>query len=162
MYLIFGVLTTVVSFSVYFTILWGGRALFDIPASDTTGGAYLAVYTAAQIISWICAVLFAFATNRAWVFTDADRSSGIFSQLAAFSCGRLITLGLDYLITYAGGLLLAYAAPSLSLVYIGLLDKSININEVLAKAAAAVAVIIGNYIFSKLFVFRKPKGGKTA
>ncbi len=154
-YLFFGVLTTFVGWAVYFTLLWGGRALFDIPADDTTSAAYLGVYTVAQIIQWVCAVLFAFFTNRKWVFTYADRSTGVMSQLAVFAGGRLLTLGLDYLVTLLGTNGLAALLPGLSGVYVGALDRTVNFAEVLSKIAAAVVVIIVNYIFSKLFVFRK-------
>jgi putative flippase GtrA len=90
-YLFFGILTTLVGWAVYFALLWGGRAVFDIPADDTTSAAYIGIYTAAQIIQWVAAVLFAFYTNRKWVFTDADRSVSAISQLAVFAGGRLLT-----------------------------------------------------------------------
>ena len=61
MYLIFGFLTTVVGWSVYYALLFGGRAIFDIPADETTSVRYLALYTAAQILQWVCAGLFAFS-----------------------------------------------------------------------------------------------------
>ncbi len=145
MYVIFGVLTTAVSWGVYFLLMLGGRRLFSIPENDAVSAAYLALYTAAQVISWICAVLFSFFTNRAYVFTDADRAMGTVRQLVRFSSGRLITLGLDYVITYAG-----------ALVLMGILGA--DLAEAAAKMIAAVAVMIGNYIFGKLFVFKKKKG----
>ena len=43
LYLIFGVMTTVVSWSVYYAVLLGGRALFDIPAEEITSGRYFAL-----------------------------------------------------------------------------------------------------------------------
>ena len=72
MYLIFGVLTTLVGWAVYYGILAAGRAVFAIPTDDVSSGKYIAIYTAAQVIQWICAVLFAFFTNKKWVFTTAD------------------------------------------------------------------------------------------
>ena len=152
-YLIFGVLTTAVGWAVYFAIMYLGRAILGIPQSDTSSGAYIGLYTAAQVIQWVCAVLFAFFTNRKWVFTDADKSKNIFSQLLAFSAGRVLTFVLDYVITFAGGLLLSSLLPSLNEV--ALLGAVFNLNEISAKLVAAVVVIIGNYIFSKLLVFRK-------
>ena len=59
-YLIFGVLTTLVGWAVYFAIMLVGKAIFAIPSDDTESGAYFALYTVAQIIQWVCAVLFAF------------------------------------------------------------------------------------------------------
>lgn len=157
LYLIFGVLTTAVSWFFYFIIMWAGKSVFDIPAEETASGRYIALYTAAQIISWILAVLFAFFTNRKWVFTDADVNTNILHQLAVFSSGRVVTLGLDYVITLGGTLLLTAMVPSWQSAVIPVIEKSVNLCEVAAKLAAAVAVIIGNYIFSKLFVFVKGK-----
>ncbi|HHT54498.1 MAG TPA: GtrA family protein [Clostridiales bacterium] len=156
-YLFFGILTTLVGWAVYFALLWGGRAVFDIPADDTTSAAYIGIYTAAQIIQWVAAVLFAFYTNRKWVFTDADRSVSAISQLAVFAGGRLLTFGLDYLVTLTGTNALASLWPGLSGVYVGALERAVNLAEVISKIAAAVIVIVGNYVFSKLLVFRKKK-----
>ena len=92
MYLVFGVMTTFVGWGVYYAVLLGGRAIFDIPAGETTSARYFALYTAAQIIQWVCAVLFAFFTNRAWVFTEADKSTSLWKQLVPFAGGRVVTL----------------------------------------------------------------------
>lgn len=155
MYLLFGVLTTLVGWIVYFAIMIGGRILFKIPQEDTASGAYFALYTAAQIIQWVCAVLFAFFTNRKWVFTDADKNKSAFLQLLTFSGGRVVTLVLDYVITLFGGMLLVRLLPALNSVAIGALD--LNVNEIFAKVVAAVVVIVGNYFFSKFLVFKGKK-----
>jgi putative flippase GtrA len=155
MYLLFGVLTTLVGWIVYFAIMIGGRILFKIPQEDTASGAYFALYTAAQIIQWVCAVLFAFFTNRKWVFTDADKNKSALLQLLTFSGGRVVTLVLDYVITLFGGMLLVRLLPALNSVAIGALD--LNVNEIFAKVVAAVVVILGNYFFSKFLVFKGKK-----
>ena len=155
MYLLFGVLTTLVGWIVYFAIMIGGRILLDLPQDDTASGAYFALYTAAQLIQWVCAVLFAFFTNRKWVFTDADRSKNVLLQLLTFSGGRVVTLVLDYAITLFGGMLLVRLLPALNSVALGALD--LNVNEIFAKIVAAVVVIVGNYFFSKFLVFKGKK-----
>ena len=152
-YLIFGVLTTVVGWGVYYLILLGGRAAFAIPPEEVTGLRYLTLYTAAQLIQWVCAVLFAFFTNRAWVFTDADKASSPWRQLLTFSAGRLATLGLDYAITFGLTLLLGILFPAWTSAAV--LGKTLNLCEIASKLAAAVAVIVCNYLISKLLVFRK-------
>ena len=152
MYIIFGVLTTAVSFGVYFALMAGGRAVFGIPADDTTSARYLGVYTAAQLISWVAAVLFAFFTNRAWVFTDRAEDS-LLRQLSSFAAGRLLTLGLDYIITFAGALLLLHLFPSWADV------GGFNLADLAAKALASVVVMVTNYVFSRLFVFRRRREG---
>lgn len=155
MYLLFGVLTTLVGWIVYFAIMIGGRILLDLPQDDTASGAYFALYTAAQLIQWVCAVLFAFFTNRKWVFTDADRSKNVLLQLLTFSGGRVVTLVLDYAITLFGGMLLVRLLPALNSVALG--GFELNVNEIFAKIVAAVVVIIGNYFFSKFLVFKGKK-----
>lgn len=152
-YLFFGIGTTVVGWAVYFGILGTGRALMGIPVEDTFSAKYFAVYTAAQIIQWIAAVLVAFFTNKKWVFTEADKSRSTVKQLSIFAGGRLLTFFLDYAVTYFGAVALALLLPALNSV--NMFGRVININEIAAKLFAAVLVIIGNYIFSKLFVFKK-------
>ena len=155
LYLIFGVLTTFVGWAVYFAILFVGKAAFGIPPETTTGGAYLAIYTAAQIIQWVAAVLFAFFTNRKWVFTGADREAKMLPQLTKFAAGRLATFGVDYVVTYFGALGLSKLIVAWNSVEI--FGKELNLNEIGAKVVAAVIVIIANYFFSKLFVFKDKK-----
>lgn len=152
-YLVFGVLTTFVGWAVYFAVMIGGRAIFSIPNDDTSSGGYIALYTAAQIIQWVCAVLFAFFTNRKWVFTAADKTKKILPQLLAFSGGRVVTLVFDYVITLVGGMALAALLPALN--EFSVFGITLNVNEIIAKLAAAFVVIVCNYIFSKLFVFKK-------
>lgn len=154
-YLIFGVLTTFVGWFVYFAVLLGAKAMLGLPPEDTTSAKYLAAYTAAQVIQWIAAVLFAFFTNKKWVFTDAEKSSSTFRQLCVFASGRVVTFFIDYGVTLFGAIALAAVLPALNSVSI--LGKELNVNEIAAKIVAAVIVIISNYIFSKLFVFKKKK-----
>ena len=155
MYLVFGVLTTVVGWGVYYVVMLGGRALLEIPAEEVTSGRYCVLYTAAQLIQWVCAVLFAFFTNRKWVFTEADRQVNMGRQLLTFSGGRLVTLGLDYVITFGLTLLLGLIFPSLTNAV--LLGRAWNLCEIASKLVAAVVVIVCNYVISKLLVFRNQK-----
>ena len=153
MYLVFGVLTTLVGWGVYFAVLWIWKGAFSLPAEDTASKLYLIGYTVAQVIQWIAAVLFAFFTNRAWVFTDADKNVSLPIQLAKFSAGRVATFFVDYFVT----LLVALGATALfpSLTSVSFIGREFNLCEIGAKVLAAVIVIICNYIFSKLFVFKK-------
>lgn len=91
---------------------------------------------AANIISWIIVVFFAFVTNRKWVFTDVretDRS--FFPQMLRFYGGRFATLGVEELII---------------LIFITWL----HFNSMAVKILAQIVVIVLNYIISKLLVFR--------
>lgn len=153
MYLIFGVMTTFVGWGVYYAVLLSGRAIFAIPVEETASARYFALYTAAQIIQWVCAVLFAFFTNRAWVFTDADKSTSWWKQLVPFAGGRVVTLGLDFVITL--GLTLGLGALIPAWTAAELFGKTWNLCEIFSKVVAAVVVIVANYVISKLFVFKK-------
>ena len=155
MYLLFGVLTTAVGWIVYFAVLWSLKAIMGLPVDDTSSGRYLAAYTVAQVIQWIAAVLFAFFTNRKWVFTDADKSVSLPIQLVKFSAGRVVTFFLDYVVTFFGALGLAALIPAMT--EFALFGKVWNLAEIGAKVVAAVIVIVCNYVFSKIFVFKKQK-----
>ena len=157
-YLFFGITTTFVGWAVYFGILLGGRMLTGIPAEDTTSSTYLAVYTVAQVIQWIASVLVAFFTNKKWVFTDDNKDCSTIKQLSVFAGGRVLTFFLDYGVTILGALALSWLLPALNSVE--LIGREFNLNEILAKIVAAVLVIIGNYFFSKILVFKKSAAEK--
>ena len=76
-------------------------------------------------------------------------------QLGTFAGSRLVTFFLDYGITYGGTLALGAVFPGMISVF--LLGKNRNLAELLSKAVAAVIVVIANYVFSKLIVFRRKK-----
>jgi putative flippase GtrA len=155
MYLFFGVLTTAVGWIVYFAVLWALKGIMGLPVEDTSSGRYFAAYTTAQVIQWIAAVLFAFFTNRKWVFTDADKSVPVPIQLIKFSAGRVVTFFIDYVVTFFGAWCLAALVPAMTKLV--LLGREWNLAEIGAKVVSAVIVIICNYIFSKIFVFKKKK-----
>ena len=130
LYLIFGGLTTVVDWAISFLLyhVWSS-------AIDETG----ALIHGANAIAWAAAVLFAYVTNRIWVFQS--RRHGvlpILCELGAFAGGRVMTLLLQ---------------EAFFLVFFDLLAW----NEYAVKLIAAVLVVIGNYFISKLLVFRKQK-----
>ena len=88
----------------------------------------------ANIISWIAAVTFAFFANRIFVFRS--RGAGVLREAGAFYLARVGTLLMDMCIMFVGVTLMGYS------------DK-------VMKLIVQVVVTIANYIFSKLFVFRK-------
>lgn len=155
MYLIFGVLTTLVGWAVYFAVLWAWKAIFSLPVEDTSSGMYIVGYTVAQAVQWVAAVLFAFFTNRKWVFTDADKDVSATLQLVKFSGGRVVTFFIDYAVTLFAAMGAAALIPSLAGVE--LWGREWNFCEIGAKVLAAIIVIICNYVFSKIFVFKKKK-----
>ena len=145
-YLIFGVLTTVVSMATYFGTLWFGERIMLISPDNAK---FNLVRIVAEILQWVLAVLFAFFTNKKWVFKDADSSVSTGTQLLRFSTSRLATLGLDALITLGT----VWILLALGYQAITLLGFAISA-DLIAKLAASVVVVISNYILSKLFVFK--------
>ena len=90
-------------------------------------------------LSWIFAVLFAYVTNRTWVFdSKASGMKQIYAEAAAFFGGRLLTLGMEEV---------------LLLVFVTWL----RFDSMLIKIAAQVVVLVSNYLISKWLVFRKPQ-----
>ena len=148
-YLIFGVLTTVVGMGTYFGILLLGEHALHISPDSAE---FNAVRVVAQILHWVFAVLFAFFTNKKWVFVDAENDVPIMTQLLKFAASRLATLGLDTVITFGTvWILQALAYQTFSIIGIPISP------DLISKIAASVVVIITNYALSKLFVFKEKK-----
>ena len=120
MYLLFGGLTTLVNIITFFVL-----RLFNVE-----------VYVS-NLIAWIVSVLFAFITNKLFVFeSHNDSKKKNVKELVSFFGFRILSLGIDMASMY-------------------LLLQVLSTGEVFAKIVANVIVIILNYVFSKLFVFKK-------
>lgn len=92
----------------------------------------------ANVLSWIFAVLFAYVTNRTWVFASkATGSKAICREMMAFFGGRLLTLGMEEV---------------LLLVFVIWLQ----FDSMIIKIAAQIFVLVSNFVISKWLVFRKP------
>ena len=128
-YLIFGVLTTIVSLAVKYLLLF---TIFD--ASNALE------LQVAVIISWIAACLFAYITNRIWVFES--KSKKIIKEMITFFVARLSTLGLEMLIMF---------------IFVTALGLNSDIWVIVWTLVSQVLVIVGNYILSKLIVFKNKK-----
>jgi len=87
MYLIFGVLTTVVSLVSYY--------LLTITILNPESALQLQI---ANIISWILSVAFAYVTNRKYVFES--KSNNYIKEITSFVGGRVATLLMDMLIMF--------------------------------------------------------------
>ena len=91
----------------------------------------------ANILSWIITVMFAFLTNRVWVFqSPTDSVQAFIKQMFVFYSGRVITLVVE---------------EAILLVFITWL----GFNSMLIKVIAQVIVIVLNYVISKLVVFKE-------
>ena len=88
----------------------------------------------ANILSWILAVAFAYVTNRKFVFESKDPNK--LKELIKFVTARLLTLFLDMLVMF-------------------ILVTLLHFNDKISKLISQVIITISNYIFSKIFVFKK-------
>ena len=125
LYLLFGGLTTIVSIG---TFAW-----FNV-------GMHMNELIA-NVISWVFAVIFAYVTNKIWVFQSETSGLGaVLKEIAKFFGGRLATLGVEELILF---------------VFISLLHG----NSMIVKLIAQVVIVILYYIISKIFVFENKING---
>ena len=123
-YAIFGVLTTLVNILSY-DLFYSTIGISNV---------------ASTIIAWMLATVFAFITNKLWVFDSKSRQlKVVLYELVTFYICRIATGILDVAVMY---------------VAVDVLNR----NAVLWKAISNVAVIVLNYIASKLVIFRKKKG----
>ena len=91
----------------------------------------------ANVIAWIVAVLFAYITNRIWVFNShCETKLAFVKEVLAFYGGRVFTLLVEE------GILFVFI-------------KLISANALVVKIIAQVVIIVLNYVISKLFVFKK-------
>lgn len=128
-YLIFGVLTTIVSLATKYLLL------FTILDASNAIQLQIAVVT-----SWVTACLFAYITNRIWVFES--KSKEILKEMAKFFAARLATLGMEMLIMF---------------IFVTALGLNSDMWVVVWTLVSQVVIIIGNYILSKLIVFKDKK-----
>lgn len=121
MYAIFGVLTTVINLASYYVLYnmlhWSNLA--------------------STALAWLIAVIFAFATNKKWVFDSQSMEwKVLLYELVTFFACRLATGVLDMVVMFVAVDVMAW-------------------NEMLWKLLSNVIVIILNYVASKLVIFKK-------
>jgi len=125
MYLIFGVLTTVVSVAT--------RIILFNTVCNSDNALEVQIAT---IISNIIGILFAYFTNRKYVFESKNKNR--FKEFVSFVGGRISTLLMD-----------------MGIMYVGV--TALNGNSTIVTLISQVLVIVANYLISKLFVFKKEK-----
>ena len=117
LYVFFGTLTFLVNIVTYF--------LFE----DLLGINYLI----SNVLAWFFSVLFAYITNRIWVFES--KSPDILKEMSLFFGGRIFSGAVDTGLMY---------------LFIDIL----MIGDLISKIVVQEIVIIPNYVFSKLIVFK--------
>lgn len=116
-YLFFGGLTTVINIAVYYICAAVGMST-----------------AIANAIAWILSVLFAYITNRIWVFRSHSSGKALMKEFGSFVACRVATGVLDEIIMIVG-------VDVLGIWGLGV------------KVFANILVIILNYVFSKLLIF---------
>lgn len=160
LYIVFGVVTTLVNWAVYALLvkLWN----VDLSAFSTDGVISLLfsdfekakeLFSAnknaliflflSNIIAWFAGVAVAFITNKIWVFESREKSpKKVFKELSLFVTSRLITGFIEW-----------FGLPLV--IMLGMNQTLFGIEGFFAKVIISVIVVILNYVFSKLIVFKK-------
>ena len=151
-----GLLTTLVAYGVRFAILYAFAAIFNIDIGAKEGADLAAastLRTVAVSLGWIAGVIFAFFTNKWWVFRDkATEKGAVAAQFGKFVGSRIGT----YFVELGIGVLVP-----MILLACGYKDFHFIVNitpDLIATAVSVVVVTVLNYILSKLLVFGKKKG----
>ena len=119
LYILFGGLTTLVNIVVYFAC---SCLKFSTAASTLT--------------AWIISVLFAYITNRKYVFGSKSQGvKSVFKEISNFFLSRFATGLLDL---------------AVMLLFVDIL----NFNGMLIKVISNIVVIILNYVLGKFLVFK--------
>lgn len=120
-YLIVGVLTTIVSLLSYYIFAYTMQMH----------------YLVSNLLSWVCAVVFAYFTNKVWVFQNYDFAlTNVVKEVLSFIGSRIATLGVDMLIMFV-------------------MVDMLSLQDMIAKITVQVVVTILNYVLSKFLVFKK-------
>ena len=124
-YLIVGGMTTVVA--------WAAKFIWNFAFYEGTAFPTVTENFILSVVNWVAGVAFAYPMNRRFVFQS--KNPQILKELGGFVMSRVATLVLDIVVMQV-------------LVLVG-------VNVYIATFISAVLVIIGNYVFSKFFVFNK-------
>ncbi|RHH68698.1 MULTISPECIES: GtrA family protein [Vagococcus] len=122
MYVVMGVMTTIINIVVFYLI----------------EGVLQLNYIFANVVAWIFSVLFAYISNKKYVFAHEDNQETInVKEMMSFFSFRLLSLGIDTVVLFV-------------------LVKWLNQQPMIAKIISNVVVLIANYVFSKFIIFKKP------
>lgn len=135
LYVVFGALTTAVNWVVYLVVtgVLGMNNLADGSAK------FVLISNIGQVTSWVLAVLFAYATNKKFVFqSKTDVQNGAWKEFVLFVSARVASLLIFDLLLFNALLLL-------------------GMNDKWDKLLMNGLVIIFNYVASRFVVFKKKK-----
>lgn len=125
-YLVFGVLTTVIDYGISNALFYAAH-MAPVPS---------------QVIGWVAAVLFAFVTNKWWVFESRTLVPGeVWKEFVSFVLCRVATF-------------------IFNLAAIFIMADILKMEFFICKLLISVVVVILNYIFSKILIFAGKKEEK--
>ena len=128
LYLVFGVLTTLVNFVVYYPLI------NLVHVSESFAPVYLQIV---NTVAWAASVAFAFVTNKKYVFdSKAKDKKTLWREIPSFVGARVFSLLVEAAI-------------------LGIFVSWLGFSENIFKLVAAVFVVIMNYFFSKFLIFIK-------
>lgn len=140
LYVVFGGLTTVVNFAVYWVL---NKAL---------GENY---YLVNNVIAWFVSVVFAYITNKLWVFDSKSWVPKVLvKEVPEFFAARIFSLLVE-----EGGLWLFVEKMGFDEFSFEIFGFEFT-GKIIAKLVLAVIVVILNYFFSKFVIFAKKKKSK--
>ncbi|MBR5201637.1 MAG: GtrA family protein, partial [Clostridia bacterium] len=134
-YIIVGGLTTVANYIIHFGLRFLG-ANYYISLSG----------------AWLGAVFFAYVANRVFVFESKVKGKAQFKEFLLFISARLFSYAFELLIAF---IFIDLAHADSIIWQPDFIDATIPIGELLVKTSAQVIIVLSNYIFSKLIIFKK-------
>ena len=158
-YFVFGVLTTLVNL-VTFALLdklinakWPVKVFkWDFDLFDLF----------INVIAWVVAIVFAYVTNKLFVF---HTKGNVLKEFISFVVARLFTFFAFELGLFSLSIMVMENALNMPKddLFLSFLSFDVT-NKYLVKLFIAVFVVVANYIFSKLFIFKKekPDGKETS
>lgn len=90
----------------------------------------------ANLLAWLFSVLFAFTTNKLWVFhSHVPDFAGLVAEIVLFFGARIVSLGIDYGCMF-------------------LFIDGLHWSNMIAKILTQIVIVVVNYAFSKFIIFR--------
>lgn len=154
-YILVGLMATVISYGIRLAMIYGGAALLsiDLSSEDAAEAARAsALRTVSTIVGSACAIVATFLPNKIWVFRNYDKTrSAVWGQFGKFVASRVFSFLLELAIAVGLPLLLTKAGykPFRFIIEVDA-DKMTTVISI-------VFITVLNYVLSKLLVFRKKK-----
>lgn len=131
MYVFVGGLTTVISFASHFLTYYLTYDLLELGKGLSVG--------MSVTVSWLCAVTFAFFTNKSWVFrSQTATKSSFWREFLLFYAARLASLAIEQ-------------------IFMEITVTRLEFNQFWMKIAVQIIILVINYLFSKLVIFKNKK-----